>query len=169
VLKQQCYITHTAALPTLPSRIRRCCPAAAATAVAVLPPPPPLCRRLHCCPVTLLPRCLLPLSCRRRRHRPHHADASAALPAVATPLPRCLRRSANAATMPPTLLQRCGQDVLPAGAIALQDWRSARGFYWPKLKKNHRAFVVCTMLRCQEGEIRNLANVRALPKGGSMP
>jgi hypothetical protein len=71
--------------------------------------------------------------------------------------------------MPPTLLQRCGQDVLPAGAVALQDWRSARGFYWPNLKKYHRALVVYTMLRCREGKIKNSTNVRALPRGGGMP
>ncbi len=121
----------SAALPTLPLRIRRCRPAAAA--IAVLPPPPPLCRRRCCRPVILLPRYLPPLSCRHPRHRPCHANASAVLPAVATPLPRCLRRSANAATTPPTLLQRYGQDVLPAGAVALQDWRIARRFYWPNL------------------------------------
>jgi hypothetical protein len=71
--------------------------------------------------------------------------------------------------MPPMLLRRCGRDVSPTGAVALQDWRSARGFHWPNLKKYHRALVVCTMLRCREGKIKNLANVRALPGGGGVP
>ncbi len=48
------------ALPTLPPRCRR---RRRAAATALPPPSPPLCRRRHCRPVTLLPRCLLPLSC----------------------------------------------------------------------------------------------------------
>jgi hypothetical protein len=91
-----------AALPLL--LCQRCRPAA--TAVVLLTLPPPLYRRRCCRPVTLLPHCSSPppLRCHRR---PCAADASAALPAVATPLLRCLRRSANTATALPLLTPRC--------------------------------------------------------------
>ncbi len=83
----------SAALPTLPPRIRRC--RLAAATVAMLLPPPLLCR-----PVTLLPRCLPPQSCRHRRHRrrPCTAGSTTALPAIAAPLLHCLCHSADAAT-----------------------------------------------------------------------
>ncbi len=52
----------------------------------------------------LLPLSLPPLRC---QCRPCTADASAALPAAAAPLLRCLRRSANAATPLPLLTLCC--------------------------------------------------------------
>jgi hypothetical protein len=87
----------SAALPTLPPRIRRCRPAA--TTVTVLPPPSlPLCHPDSSLFI-LAAAALLP--------PPLRCDASAALPAVAAPLPRCLRRSVNAATTLPPLTLRC--------------------------------------------------------------
>jgi hypothetical protein len=63
-------------------------PAAPLPAVAeLLPPPPP--PPMRCCRL------------------PRAPDAAAVLPAVAVPLPRCLRRSANAATALPPLTARC--------------------------------------------------------------
>jgi hypothetical protein len=93
------------AAAALPPPLCKCCHPAA-TAVVVLPPPPPLYRHCRCRPVTLLPHCSsLPLL-RCRRH-PCAADASATLPAVAVPLPHCLRHSANTATALLPLTPRC--------------------------------------------------------------
>jgi hypothetical protein len=56
----------------------------------------------------------------RCHHRPHAADAATTLPAVAAPLLRCLRRSANAATALPTLPPRfCRRFRAAAIATAL--------------------------------------------------
>ncbi len=93
-----------------------------------------------------------------------HADGAGGYRSSGT-----IQNALNNKPTPPTLLRRCGRDVLPAGAVALQDWRGARGFYWPNLKKYNRALVVCMILRCWEGEIKNLANSRVLPGGGGMP
>jgi hypothetical protein len=77
----------------------------ASDVAAPLPPPWPCCRRRCCRPVTLFPRCLPPLSCRRRRYR-HRCAAAAAL-ALPTPLPRCPPLPRAAAALPPPLCQRC--------------------------------------------------------------
>jgi hypothetical protein len=83
----------------------------AATAVAALPPPLPCCR--HCRrPAALLPAAAKlppphPTPLLRCHHRPCAGNAFAALPAVAAPLPRCLYRSANAATTLLLLTPRC--------------------------------------------------------------
>jgi hypothetical protein len=99
-----CCRAASATLPTLPLRFQRRRHAAAA--VAVLPPLPTLCHRRHCRPVTLLPRCLPPLSCRCKHHR--HCCAAAATLALPTPpqrcppLPRrCRAASAALLTLPP--------------------------------------------------------------------
>ena len=76
----------TTALP--PLLLPPCHPASLLLAAAELPPPPSP----------------PPLRCRRR---PRTDGASAALPAVATLLPRCLCRSADAATALPPLASRC--------------------------------------------------------------
>ncbi len=98
---------HYCAATALPLPLcQRCHPAA--TALVVLLLPPPLYRRRCCRPVTLLPHCSSPppLRC---CCRPCAANASAALPAIAAPLPRCLRCSANTATVfsPLTPCCRC--------------------------------------------------------------
>ena len=100
-------------LPSLPCRR---CPCADA-AVSVLPPLPPLCCSSCCrCPAALLPRSLLPLSCRRApantallpphcRHRPRVANSATTLPTVTAPLRPCSRCSASVATALPLLTQ----------------------------------------------------------------
>ena len=72
----------------------RCCRAASADFATALPTLPPHCRRSP-----PLSSSLPSLS--------RAADAVAALPAVAASLPRCLRRSDDAATTLPTLPPRC--------------------------------------------------------------
>jgi hypothetical protein len=113
-----CCLCHSANAATVllppPPRCHCRCPSAAA--VTVLPLPPLHCRR--CCrrcrcpaapPPTAAklppPHPMPPLRC---LHRPCTANAAASLPTIATPLPRCLRRSADAATahlmLPPRFL-----------------------------------------------------------------
>jgi hypothetical protein len=100
----RCSRAASAALPMLPLRIQCCRPTA--TAVAVLLLPPTLYHRHRCHPVTLLPHCSSPPPLRCSRC-PHAAYASAALPTIATLLPCCLHRSANAATTLPLLKPCC--------------------------------------------------------------
>jgi hypothetical protein len=98
---------HRRAAATLPLPLCRCCHLASDAAAPLLPPSP--CRRRRRCrPVTLLPRCLLPLSCCCRRH--HRRFAAAAALALATPPPRCLplpRRCCTASPALPILPLRC--------------------------------------------------------------
>jgi hypothetical protein len=117
----------SATLPTPPPccrHLRR-----TATTVAAMPPPLPCCHRRHssasASAAALPPRCLPPPSCRRRIQcrrcaafrRPCTANAATSLPTLAAPLPRCLCRSANAATAHPTLPPHfCHR--LPAAAVA---------------------------------------------------
>jgi hypothetical protein len=100
--------TSAALPPPLPLYHCRC----RAAAVTVLPPLPLLCRR-HCrCPAAPLPAAAkLPLPhptpllrCRRSSRA---GNAFATLRAIAAPLPRCLHRSADAATTLPPLTLRC--------------------------------------------------------------
>ncbi len=100
----------SAALPTLPQRCQHCRHAVAAP--TALPP-------CGCCPLTLLPRCLPPPSCRRRCHcRRCSATAALALP---TPPPccppsphRCCAASAALLMLPP----RCHHFHHAADAVA---------------------------------------------------
>jgi hypothetical protein len=98
-----------------------CCLRCSANAATALPMLPSRCRRPHCsatpwllpshpdAPLLAAAKLPLPLSLPPMRccRRPCTADASAALRAIASLLPRCLCRSADAATALPPLSPRC--------------------------------------------------------------
>jgi hypothetical protein len=125
-----------AAASTLPPPLCCCKRPHSDTAVAVLPPPPPpCCSRCRRCPAALPPRSSLPLSCRcaptnnallppRCCRQPRVANATAMLPAIATPKPPCCCCSASAPTAPPPLTQPiCRRDA--AAGLALPDASAA--------------------------------------------
>jgi hypothetical protein len=119
--------------------LTRCYRAASANAVTALSTPPPRCqRRRHAAaaPTALPPPAArLPAAAElpppppppqmRFRRLPCTPDAVAAMPAVAAPLPRCLRRSANAAAvLPPEIMKEGSTFFLLATCLPPNDRQS---------------------------------------------